>query len=190
MVNFPILSLKKETGIKTSGFKNKQLNDCAISMITSNKSEQILGGLVVISFISSERNDNSIMLNTLKLLNDDDIHVIVQGKEKWCVVCDKTFESKNDHVNNDLTRHNILVDNKNITESSGDMIDGYDYDNDQDYYEFENDENENETEESKSLFDDDDFFSDRTIKKNIMKAYKVLYTFQIAIHRIDYVLED
>ncbi|PKK75024.1 hypothetical protein RhiirC2_708441 [Rhizophagus irregularis] len=110
-------------------------------------------------------------------------------KEKWCVVCDKTFESKNDHVNNDL-RHNILVDNKNITESSGDMIDGYDYDNDQDYYEFENDENENETEESKSPFDDDDFFSDRTIKKNIMKAYKVLYTFQIAIHRIDYVLED
>ncbi|RGB42072.1 hypothetical protein C1646_751410 [Rhizophagus diaphanus] len=56
------------------------------------------------------------------------------------------FESKNEHVNNDL-RHNILVDNKNIAESSGDMIDGYDY-NDQDYYEFENDKNENETEET------------------------------------------
>ncbi|CAB4397541.1 unnamed protein product [Rhizophagus irregularis] len=98
------------------------------------------------------------------------IHVVVQGKEKWCFVCDKTFESKNDHVNNDL-RHNILVDNKNITESSGDMIDGYYY-NDQDYYEFENDENENEAEEIESPFDDYMIF---TIKKNIMKAYKVLY---------------
>ncbi|CAB4406894.1 unnamed protein product [Rhizophagus irregularis] len=115
--------------------------------------------------------------------------LLFKGKKSGVsYVTKRSVENKNDHVNNDL-RHNILVDNKNIR-----IFWRYDrrlyYDNDQDYYEFENDENENETEESKSPFDDDDFFSDRTIKKNIMKAYKVLYTFQIAIHRIDYVLED
>ncbi|GBC21363.1 hypothetical protein RIR_jg24447.t1 [Rhizophagus irregularis DAOM 181602=DAOM 197198] len=60
---------------------------------------------------------------------------------------------------------------KVVFQSSGDMIDGYYY-NDQDYYEFENDENENEAEEIESPFDDYMIF---TIKKNIMKAYKVLY---------------
>ncbi|GET53293.1 hypothetical protein RIR_jg24443.t1 [Rhizophagus irregularis DAOM 181602=DAOM 197198] len=47
----------------------------------------------------------------------------------------------------------LCLDNKNIAESSGDMIYGYDY-NDQNYYKFENDENENEAEDSESPFDE------------------------------------
>ncbi|CAG8469676.1 4564_t:CDS:2 [Rhizophagus irregularis] len=69
------------------------------------------------------------------------------------------------------SRETQFRERKVVFQSSGDMIDGYYY-NDQDYYEFENDENENEAEEIESPFDDYMIF---TIKKNIMKAYKVLY---------------